>query len=586
MTAALEILEQLRREQLQSLLADLAQDQVLTPEQQQALTEQSRDADTRDPEFSALEWLARQHLRARGDKLMDERWLTNWWAQRLGVELKYLSPSTVDLTLTAKYLSQQYCQLYKLLMVRWSTDSITLAFAEPPPPAQLELLAKTFARSIEVQAVHAYQWRGYFRSSFSIQRSFSALGSSVYSSSKSSLDLNSLRGDGSSEQVIQLVDWLFEYVASRFISDVHIEAQARACLLRVRVDGQLQDLITIPSALAGRVANRLKVLAGMELAQKRTPQDGRFTLQSSGGEMLQVRIAAVGSSYGEKIALRFFHEKMLFEEVQSLGMPSAQARSWERILSANSGLILITGPTGSGKTTTLYASLLELANRGLNIATIEDPVELMIDKLTQLQVHEQFSYADAIKSLLRQDPDVIMVGEVRDSTTAQAALQAAQTGHLVFVTVHSADSVGAVVRLLDLGVPRYLLQESLLGVLAQRLLPLLCQHCRSAYPAAEQELWQQKLALPASSELHLALGCGRCGMLGVKGRQPIFELLELGAHLTELGEFTPQALAQHGCGPSLRASALALAQSGGINPEIVISQTPSARPGWKHEPRV
>ena len=581
MAAALEILEQVRKQQLDDLLSALRQDQILNSEQYQSLEQQSRDVDAHDPEFAALEWLASQRLRAGGDKLIDERWLTLWWARRRGVELIYLSPSTVDLTLTAQHLSQHYCQLYKLLLVHLSDDTATLAFAEPPPEAQLQLLARLFARAVQVRAVHGYQWRGYFRSSFSIQRSFSALGSSVYSSRKSSIDLQTLRRASSAEQVVQLVDWLFEYVAARFISDVHLEARARSSLLRVRVDGQLQDLISIPNALAGRVANRLKVLAGLELTLKRTPQDGRFTLQSSGGELLQVRIAAVSSSYGEKIALRFFHEKMLFEEVGSLGMPSVQAEGWERMLQANAGLILITGPTGSGKTTTLYASLLELANRGRNVATIEDPVELMIEQLTQIQVHEQFSYADAIRSLLRQDPDVIMVGEVRDSVTAAAALQAAQTGHLVFVTVHSADSIGAVVRLLDLGVPWYLLQESLLGVLAQRLLPLLCQHCRSPYSETEKHELRQKLAWSYSAELYRAQGCGRCRMLGVKGRRPIFELLEFGAQLQQIADFHAPELAQYSYGPSLRAAAAALAHSGAINPDIVLSQTPSERAYWR-----
>ena len=521
-------------------------------------------------------------MRTDNNELIDERWLGNWWSQRAEIELTHLHPSRVDLTLTAKHLGRDYCQLHQLLLVGLTPERATLVFAQPPAAEQLQLLSSLFARELQIKAIYAYQWRSYFRSSFSIQRSFKALGGSVYSSQKRELALSKSQ-QSDSDQVITLVDWLFEYVASRLISDVHIEARARSCLVRVRVDGQLQDLITIPTELAGRIGNRLKVLAGMELVHKRVPQDGRFTLHSSNGELLQVRMAAVSSNYGEKIALRFFHEKLLFEQIEQLGMSQGQLAGWQDLLKSNSGLILITGPTGSGKTTTLYASLLELANRGLNVATIEDPIELAIDSFTQIQVNSQFNYDAAIKSLLRQDPDVIMVGEARDSHTAQAAVQAAQTGHLVFVTVHSSDCIGAVVRLLDLGVPWYLLQESLLGVLAQRLLPLLCQNCQQPYQSDELASWQQRLQLKPTIKLHRSLGCESCRMQGIAGRKAIFELLNFGASLQQLSDFRPQSLASYSCGDSLRAAGLQLALSASVSPEAILSLTPEQRSYWRRE---
>ena len=553
---------------------------MLSTSQHQAVLAKVDDSDFDDDEFAALAWLATLRLRSDNNELIDERWLGNWWSQRAEIELTHLHPSRVDLTLTAKHLGRDYCQLHQLLLVGLTPERATLVFAQPPAAEQLQLLSSLFARELQIKAIYAYQWRSYFRSSFSIQRSFKALGGSVYSSQKRELALpKSQQSD--SDQVITLVDWLFEYVASRLISDVHIEARARSCLVRVRVDGQLQDLITIPTELAGRIGNRLKVLAGMELVHKRVPQDGRFTLHSSNGELLQVRMAAVSSNYGEKIALRFFHEKLLFEQIEQLGMSQGKLAGWQDLLKSNSGLILITGPTGSGKTTTLYASLLELANRGLNVATIEDPIELAIDSFTQIQVNSQFNYDAAIKSLLRQDPDVIMVGEARDSHTAQAAVQAAQTGHLVFVTVHSSDCIGAVVRLLDLGVPWYLLQESLLGVLAQRLLPLLCQNCQQPYQSDELASWQQRLQLASTIELHRSLGCESCRMQGIAGRKAIFELLNFGASLQQLSDFRPQSLASYSCGDSLRAAGLQLALSASVSPEAILSLTPEQRSYWR-----
>ena len=553
---------------------------MLSASQHQAVLAKVDDSDFDDDDFAALAWLATLRLRTDNNELIDERWLGNWWSQRAQIELTHLHPSRVDLTLTAKHLGRDYCQLHQLLLVGLTPERATLVFAQPPAAEQLQLLSSLFARELQIKAIYAYQWRSYFRSSFSIQRSFKALGGSVYSSQKRELALSKSQ-QSDSDQVITLVDWLFEYVASRLISDVHIEARARSCLVRVRVDGQLQDLITIPTELAGRIGNRLKVLAGMELVHKRVPQDGRFTLHSSNGELLQVRMAAVSSNYGEKIALRFFHEKLLFEQIEQLGMSQGQLAGWQDLLKSNSGLILITGPTGSGKTTTLYASLLELANRGLNVATIEDPIELAIDSFTQIQVNSQFNYDAAIKSLLRQDPDVIMVGEARDSHTAQAAVQAAQTGHLVFVTVHSSDCIGAVVRLLDLGVPWYLLQESLLGVLAQRLLPLLCQNCQQPYQSDELASWQQRLQLGPTIELHRSLGCESCRMQGIAGRKAIFELLNFGASLQQLSDFLPQSLASYSCGASLRAAGLQLALSASVSPEAILSLTPEQRSYWR-----
>ena len=552
---------------------------MLSASQHQAVLAKVDDSDFDDDDFAALAWLATLRLRTDNNELIDERWLGNWWSQRAQIELTHLHPSRVDLTLTAKHLGRDYCQLHQLLLVGLTPERATLVFAQPPAAEQLQLLSSLFARELQIKAIYAYQWRSYFRSSFSIQRSFKALGGSVYSSQKRELALSKSQ-QSDSDQVITLVDWLFEYVASRLISDVHIEARARSCLVRVRVDGQLQDLITIPTELAGRIGNRLKVLAGMELVHKRVPQDGRFTLHSSNGELLQVRMAAVSSNYGEKIALRFFHEKLLFEQIEQLGMSQGQLAGWQDLLKSNSGLILITGPTGSGKTTTLYASLLELANRGLNVATIEDPIELAIDSFTQIQVNSQFNYDAAIKSLLRQDPDVIMVGEARDSHTAQAAVQAAQTGHLVFVTVHSSDCIGAVVRLLDLGVPWYLLQESLLGVLAQRLLPLLCQNCQQPYQSNELASWQQRLQLGPTIELHRSLGCESCRMQGIAGRKAIFELLNFGANLQQLSDFRPQSLASYSCGASLRAAGLQLALRASVSPEAILSLTPEQRSYW------
>ncbi|MBN9131761.1 MAG: type II secretion system ATPase GspE [Nitrosospira multiformis] len=328
--------------------------------------------------------------------------------------------------------------------------------------------------------------------------------------------------------VIRLINALFTQALRNAASDIHIEPYETRSVVRLRVDGTLRDLIEPARALHAALISRIKIMAQLDIAEKRLPQDGRITLRMA-GRPVDVRVSTIPTAHGERAVLRLLDKQAGRLDLPRLGMDEITLARMDRLIREPHGIILVTGPTGSGKTTTLYAALSRLDSASLNIMTVEDPIEYDLDGISQTQVNPriEMTFARALRTILRQDPDVIMIGEIRDLETAQIAVQASLTGHLVFATLHTNDAISAVTRLVDMGVEPFLLASSLIGVGAQRLVRRLCLDCRQPWDKDMGNMgkFPSLGSFPASRILYKAQGCAVCNHSGYQGRTGIYELL-------------------------------------------------------------
>ncbi|SCU83326.1 general secretory pathway component, cryptic [Cupriavidus necator] len=328
--------------------------------------------------------------------------------------------------------------------------------------------------------------------------------------------------------IIRMINALLTQAAREGASDIHIEPFESSSVVRFRVDGTLRDVVRPKKALHGALISRIKIMAQLDIAEKRLPQDGRITLRV-GGRPVDVRVSTLPTGHGERAVLRLLDKEAGRLDLAKLGMAPGTLRGFDHLIRQPHGIVLVTGPTGSGKTTTLYAALSRLDARTTNIMTVEDPIEYDLDGIGQTQVNARIdmTFGKALRAILRQDPDVVMIGEIRDLETAQIAVQASLTGHLVLATLHTNDSASAVTRLVDMGIEPFLLSSSLLGVLAQRLVRRLCQHCKREgvieVTAAEAEVLHAQ-GKPLQTVWH-PVGCDKCGQSGYQGRMGVYELL-------------------------------------------------------------
>lgn len=335
--------------------------------------------------------------------------------------------------------------------------------------------------------------------------------------------------------IIRLINGLLSQAIKENASDIHIEPFENQLRVRFRIDGILQEVLQPTSALAPLIISRVKIMAKLDIAEKRLPQDGRISLKIA-GRPVDVRVSTIPAGHGERIVLRLLDKQAGRLNLEQLGMSADTMQKIDRLIHRPNGILLVTGPTGSGKTTTLYSALTRLNNRSRNIMTVEDPIEYYLEGIGQTQVHSkvQMTFARGLRAILRQDPDVIMVGEIRDLETAEVAVQASLTGHLVISTLHTNTAVGAVVRLRDMGVKPFLLSSSLIGVLAQRLVRLLCPHCKVPYQPSAAELRDLDLPVEKSPGIFRKGGCEECNFQGYLGRTGIYELVEVDSHCQSL----------------------------------------------------
>jgi general secretion pathway protein E len=477
---------------------------------------------------------------------VDEERIARALAQVAGLEALRIDPLRLDSELITKTLSRPFAKRLAVIEVGREGETLRLALADPFDGMLRESLEAMLQRPLRYVVSPKKDILAVIDRVYGFRSRVNEAGRQLGDSNRESalVQLVQLRSADelaaqSDEHVIAAVDYLLHYAFDQRASDIHLEPRAQDGVIRFRIDGILHDIESVPFQVHAAIVSRIKVLARMDIAERRRPQDGRIKTQR-GEEAVELRVSSLATAFGEKIVVRVFDPSVLLADLQELGFGVAERERFERWITSPSGLILVTGPTGSGKTTTLYSTLRYLSGPEINITTIEDPIEMVDARFCQVQVQPQIdvTFASALRSILRQDPDIIMVGEIRDQETAQMAVQSALTGHLVFSTVHTRDAAGAVTRLVELGVERFLLSSVLRGVLAQRLMRRVCSRCATDGFLLPDQVVALGLKVPVERRERLRVrfgeGCPECRHTGLYGRTGVFEMLDVGRRVRGL----------------------------------------------------
>lgn len=482
--------------------------------------------------------------------LISIEYLCQWLADLAGIGYLRIDPLKIDVATVTTQVSQAYANRHHILPLEVGERALLVATAEPFRLSWVEELAKILHKQITPVMVNPLDLNRYLDEFYKLSHSIKKAGAKLEENQTTKLrDLEQLMElggsghlDANNRHIVSIVDWLLQYAFTQRASDIHIEPRREQGNVRFRIDGNMQTVYSIPPHIVTAVTSRLKILGRMDVAEKRRPQDGRIKSRTPDGAEFELRLSTMPTAFGEKLVMRIFNPQVVIQSFNQLGLGSEIQQRWSQLLQQQHGILLVTGPTGSGKTTTLYSSLKRLATPEVNVCTVEDPIENVMEEFNQMQVMPEIGidFASGIRTLLRQDPDVIMVGEIRDAETANMAIQAALTGHLVLSTLHTHDSTAAIMRLIDIGVADYQIRASLLGVLAQRLLRRLCTTCKAPATLDEEE-WQRliqpwKLAQPNS--IFRAVGCDECRHTGYLGRVGIYELLTITPEVSQL--ITPE----------------------------------------------
>jgi len=472
--------------------------------------------------------------------------LCQWLAKRVGLPYLRIDPLNLEVTRITALVPYAYAARARILPVRVTATELVVAVADPYAREWEADLSRLVKQKISRVIANPQDIDRYLIEFYALARSVKSAESERKRSPVGGMqNLEQLtelgrsgKLDANDQHVVAIVDWLLQYAFDQRASDIHLEPRREAAQVRFRIDGVLHEVYQMPIGIYAAVASRLKILARMDVAEKRKPQDGRIKTRSPAGKEVELRVASLPTAFGEKIVLRIFDPEVLIKDFVDLGFSKRDTEIWQGMIEQPNGIVLVTGPTGSGKTTTLYSSLRQLSSPRVNVCTIEDPIELIEPRFNQMQVQASIdlSFAAGVRALMRQDPDIIMVGEIRDLETAEVAIQAALTGHLVLSTLHTNDAPSAVTRLLDLGVPAYLLKATMLGVVAQRLVRTLCPHCKRAEPV-NPAAWSELLAgwkLEAPAQIYTSVGCLECRETGYLGRAGIYEIMTLSQPLKAL----------------------------------------------------
>jgi general secretion pathway protein E len=481
-----------------------------------------------------------------GGELGLER-LTEWLATRTGTRYLRIDPTRVDVAAVTALVSHAYARRHRFLPLAVDSERLLVATSEPLAQEWLLDLQHLARRRIELAMVNPLDLHRYTMEFYGVTRSVRGARGDVRSEPSGTLpsfeQLVELGRAGDvnadDQHVVHIVDWLLQYAFEQRASDIHLEPRRDMGRMRFRIDGVLHKVFEVPPPVMTAMVSRIKVLGRMDLAERRRPQDGRIKTRSPGGREVEMRLSTMPTAFGEKCVMRIFDPDAAFKSIDQLGFSPEEAAGWTALVERPHGIVLVTGPTGSGKTTTLYSTLKRLATPDVNVCTVEDPIEMIAPEFNQMQVQTNIDldFAAGVRTLLRQDPDIIMIGEIRDLETAQMAVQASLTGHLVLSTLHTNDAPSAITRLLDLGVPHYLLASTLNGILAQRLVRTLCPHCKvpKALSAAQWAvLADANEALPQAPTPYAPAGCLDCRRTGYLGRVGLYELLPLGSRLRGL----------------------------------------------------
>jgi general secretion pathway protein E len=471
--------------------------------------------------------------------------LTIWLAKRSGLDYYHIDPLKLDFGSIAQIVSKAYAERLKIMPLKASANEVVIATAEPYQVDWVRDLERVLGKRIKLALANPLDINRYLPEIYNLANSINLANTAKagqivgVQNFEQLVELGKDKNlDANEQHVVNIVDWLFKYAFEQRASDIHLEPRRGVGLMRFRIDGVLHQVYQLPSNIMNAITSRIKLLGRMDMVEKRRPQDGRIKTLSAEGAEIELRLSTMPTAFGEKMVMRVFRPDILVKDFIELGFSSAQAQQWNEWTSSPNGLILVTGPTGSGKTTTLYSTLKQLATPEVNVCTVEEPIEMVEPAFNQMQVQHNIdlTFADGIRTLMRQDPDIIMVGEIRDRETAEMAIQAALTGHLVLSTLHTNDAPAAITRLLDLGVPSYLIHSAVLGIMAQRLVRTLCPHCKMPAPIAE-EAWDELVGqwkLPKPEQIQSAVGCLECRNTGFRGRSGIYEMLSISPALKKL----------------------------------------------------
>ncbi|WP_226404353.1 GspE/PulE family protein [Ferribacterium limneticum] len=521
--------------------------------------------------------------------------LTEWLAGRVGLDYQHIDPLKIDFTGVAEVMSSAYAARFGILPVQVTTREIVIATAEPFVREWVEELQQILRKQIRRVMANPEDISRYLVEFFNLAKSVKKAAArgdvtSGLSSFEQLVELGKVNKqfDANDQHIVHIVDWLWQYAFDQRASDIHIEPRRTLGIVRFRIDGVLHQVYQIPMAVMNAMTSRIKLLGRMDVIEKRRPQDGRIKTRTPAGQEVELRLSTLPTAFGEKLVMRIFDPEVLVRDFRSLGFSDEDQARWKQMTATPNGIILVTGPTGSGKTTTLYTTLKQLATPEVNVCTIEDPIEMVEASFNQMQVSPaiELGFSDGVRALMRQDPDIVMIGEIRDLETAEMAIQAALTGHLVLSTLHTNDAPSAITRLLDLGVPAYLINSTLLGVMAQRLVRTLCPHCKKAVaPREEQRAAWRSLVAPWKSaeptQIWQPVGCLECRMTGYSGRVGVYEILvnspeirRMIKPLTEIPKLREQAF-REGMRPLRISGALKVAQGATSLEEVIKVAPPS-----------
>jgi general secretion pathway protein E len=482
-------------------------------------------------------------------------------AHDAGVPFEKPDPLEVDMKLVANTVSQPFARHHSCIPLRRENGKIVFALDNPFDLQLIMQLREVTSEPLEIVVSPKKDIAKLIVEVYGLSSSLSA----AEAEATGGIDVGNLEqlvrlkkvGDieATDRPIINAVEYLLHYAFDQRASDIHIEPKREHTMVRLRIDGLLHNIYQFPKAIHRAFTSRLKMLARMDISERRRPQDGRIKTEREGREV-ELRVSSMPVAFGEKLVIRIFDPQSIIKDLSSVGMSKEEVTQWREFIHRPHGMVLVTGPTGSGKTTTLYSTLKELAGPDVNITTVEDPIEMVQEALNQVLVQRKvdITFASALRTILRQDPDIVMVGEIRDPETAKMAAQAALTGHLVFSTLHTNDTASTITRLLDLDVEPFLLSSTLVGVMAQRLVRSICTSCKAETKLTAEQVELLDIKLPPRSErtlpAHYGEGCTKCRGTGYFGRTGIFEMLTIDSTIGKL-------ISRHADAPEIRKAARA-----------------------------
>mgnify|MGYP000695605306 FL=1 len=503
---------------------------------------------------------------ARPGEVLDMPQLLRFVSEQAEQPVIEIDPLNLDMAAISDVMSQAFAQRHHILAVAVTDEEVEVASAEPWITQWEKDLEHAVRRRVKRVLADPREITKHTREFYAMAHSVQGARSANRSSHGRLANLESMlelgvkgEPDANDQHIVGVVDWLLQYAFEQRASDIHMEPRRDVGLVRLRIDGVLHKVYELPAAVAAAVTSRFKILARLDVAEKRRPQDGRLKTRTPDGAEVELRLSTLPTAFGEKLVMRIFDPEVLLKSFEALGLRGDDFERWESMTTAGTGIVLVTGPTGSGKTTTLYSTLRRLATAEVNVCTIEDPIEMVEPAFNQMQVNHSIDldFASGVRALMRQDPDIIMVGEIRDLETANMAIQAALTGHLVLSTLHTNDSPGAISRLIELGVPAFLIRATVRGVMSQRLVRTLCHQCKRL-EAADSLAWLALVgndAMTMPEQLYRPIGCKHCRETGYLGREGIYEVLVASSDVQD-------TITEHHSVPAIRASAM----TGGMVP--------------------